>query len=219
MGGPEIIINETYANLNVPVVDQLSIFKKAEELGLNVRGEDGWHPNDFGYLLMAKNIFNKMVDLKIVDSGPVELFPSDLSGTKDIDQVIGDGTGFYNWEIWGGGHIPEWPDNPPVKFRWTGMRASMSINNKSNENLTVFLFAANPDINKNALRVKMTGDKGFIMQEIFTERKWKKVVLSSDLIKGPKILTLETDRTWNPKAAGVSNDSRDLGIIVAMPAR
>lgn len=74
-GGPETIINDTYANLNVPVVDQLAIFKKAEELGLNVRGKDGWHPNDFGYLLMARNIFNKMVDLKIVDSETVEIFP------------------------------------------------------------------------------------------------------------------------------------------------
>ncbi len=73
-GKPEKIIHDTYINLNVPVVDQWSIFGHAQELGLNVRGKDGWHPNDLGYLFMARNIFNKMVDLKIIDSEPVEIF-------------------------------------------------------------------------------------------------------------------------------------------------
>jgi hypothetical protein len=73
-GRPDKIINDTYATLNVPVVDQLSVFEKAKEHGLNVRSRDHWHPNDFGYLLMARNIFNKLVDLKIIDSEPVAMF-------------------------------------------------------------------------------------------------------------------------------------------------
>lgn len=216
-GGPEIVINESYANLNVPVVDQLSIFTKAKALGFNVRGKDGWHPNDFGYSLMARNIFNKMVELKIIESEAVEVFPSRLSEIEDIAFVIGDGIGFYDWETWSGGKIPEWPDNFSVKFRWTQARASISVNDRSDKGMTLFLFAANPDINKTPLKVRITGDSGFIRQEIFTESKWRKVVLKRDEIKGSKILTLQADRTWNPKAAGVSNDSRDLGIIVAIP--
>ncbi len=73
-GRPEKLIHDTYANLNVPVVDQLSAFEKANELGLNVRSKDRWHPNDLGYLIMSRNIFNKMVDLKIIDSKPIEIF-------------------------------------------------------------------------------------------------------------------------------------------------
>lgn len=73
-GSPEKVIHQTYAKLNIPVVDNVTIFQKAKKLGLNVRGNDGWHPSDLGYLLIAKNIFNKMVALKLVDSEPVKLF-------------------------------------------------------------------------------------------------------------------------------------------------
>lgn len=38
-------------------------------------------------------------------------------------------------------------------------------------------------------------------------------------INNSKILIFQADRTWNPKAAGVSNDSRELGIIAAIPER
>ncbi len=73
-GSPEKVIHQTYEKLNVPVVDNVTIFQKASEIGLNVRGNDGWHPGDLGYLLIARNIFNKMVALKLVDSEPLELF-------------------------------------------------------------------------------------------------------------------------------------------------
>jgi len=75
-GRPDEIINKTYSTLNVPVVDQWSIFKKAEELGMDVRSRDNWHPNDLGYLLMAKSIFNKMIDLKIIDSKQLQYLSS-----------------------------------------------------------------------------------------------------------------------------------------------
>jgi hypothetical protein len=73
-GQPEKAIHSTYEKLVVPVVDNYSIFKKAKEIGLNIRGKDGWHPNDTGYLLIAHNIFNKMVSLKMIDSEPVNIF-------------------------------------------------------------------------------------------------------------------------------------------------
>ena len=36
-------------------------------------------------------------------------------------------------------------------------------------------------------------------------------------LQGVKVLTFQTDRVWNPKMAGVSDDTRDLGIAVAIP--
>jgi len=218
-GSPETIINETYLNLNVPVVDQFSVFKKAKELGFKVRGKDGWHPNDFGYFLMTRNIFNKLIELKFIESEPVEIIPSNFSEVENIEQVIGDGIGFYDWETWGGGEIPEWPDNPPARFRWTRAQASMSINEKPDKGIKLFLFATNPDINRNPLRVKITGDNGLTKEEIFTEQRWEKIVISRDALKGLKLLSLQADRTWNPKAYGISDDSRDLGVIVAISAR
>lgn len=72
-GRPEKIIHETYPKLNAPIVDNEILFKTAEDIGLNVRGADGWHPNDLGYLLIAKNIYNKMVSMKFVDGKQVKI--------------------------------------------------------------------------------------------------------------------------------------------------
>jgi lysophospholipase L1-like esterase len=73
-GRPERVIHQIYEKLKVPVVDNLVLFRKAKEKGIDVRGKDNWHPNDLGYLLIAKNIYNKMIDLNIVDSEPIEIF-------------------------------------------------------------------------------------------------------------------------------------------------
>ena len=71
---PASIIHHAYSELNVSVVDNERLFIKAKQMGLNVWGNDKWHPNDLGYLYMAKNIFNKLVALKLVDSKPVDIF-------------------------------------------------------------------------------------------------------------------------------------------------
>lgn len=63
MGHPEAIIYEAYNKLGVPVVDNETVFKEAEQNGLNVFHKDGWHPNNLGYSLIAKNVYNKFVDL------------------------------------------------------------------------------------------------------------------------------------------------------------
>lgn len=73
-GHPEPIIHHTYEQLGVPVVDNENLFKKAKQLGINVLGNDNWHPNDIGYALIAKSIFNKMVALKILHTDAVDIF-------------------------------------------------------------------------------------------------------------------------------------------------
>jgi lysophospholipase L1-like esterase len=72
-GHPEPIIHHTYEQLGVPVVDNESLFKKATQLGIKVLGNDNWHPNDIGYALIAKSIFNKMVALKILNTDAVDI--------------------------------------------------------------------------------------------------------------------------------------------------
>ena len=75
-GRPEIVLNRFYPTLDVPIVDNESLFLKAAALGLNVRGEDGWHPNDLGYLLIAKNVFNSMVSSGVLEGAPIAMFES-----------------------------------------------------------------------------------------------------------------------------------------------
>ena len=41
------------------------------------------------------------------------------------------------------------------------------------------------------------------------------MLLGSDELKGSEVLTFQVSRTWNPKLAGISEDSRDLGVAVA----
>jgi hypothetical protein len=140
-----------------------------------------------------------------------------VSEINFLDEMPKDGIGFYQWETWGSGQIPGWPDNLPVNFRWTGMRASMSIESRLKEDLTLFLFSSHPDINEHPVEVRIYGDDGLVREEVFTKSRWKQVVLKKDEINNSKVLTMQVDRTWNPESAGVSHDSRDLGVIVAIP--
>lgn len=73
-GRPERAIHETYARLGTITIDNTALFREAVEKGLNIRGNDRWHPNDLGYKLIARNIYNKMVDLSIIDSKRIDIF-------------------------------------------------------------------------------------------------------------------------------------------------
>ena len=79
------------------------------------------------------------------------------------------------------------------------------------------LLSSHPDINETPIIIRIFGNDGLMREEVFTESIWKKVVLKRDEIKDLKVLTIQVDRTWNPKLAGVSGDNRDLGVVVAIP--
>lgn len=73
-GRPETVIHHTYTQLNVPIVDNEFLFKQAAKIGLNVWANDGWHPNDAGYNLIAKNVYNGMVSLGYIDGDAINIF-------------------------------------------------------------------------------------------------------------------------------------------------
>jgi len=134
-----------------------------------------------------------------------------------VDILPKDGIGFYNWETWGAPLSSDWSDNVPVRVRWTGLRASMDIGNYTDRSFSFFLHAAHPDIQQFPVTVKITGDNKIIIQELFNSTAWKKVLITPEELKGSTRITFEVSRTWNPKLSGVSNDTRDLGIAVAIP--
>lgn len=68
------MINHIYSQFDIPIVDNGSLFERAEKKGLQVIWKDRWHPNDLGYSLIARNIYNKMVSLELVKGEPVRLF-------------------------------------------------------------------------------------------------------------------------------------------------
>jgi len=152
-----------------------------------------------------------------------------VSEVRFLDKMPKDGVGFYDWETLGGGKIPGWPGNTLGRFRWTGMRASMlstdypstivPTGNKTSRtkqpSMTLFLMCAHPDIDKNPVVLKIMGDNELLKQETFVDHQWRKVLIKPAELNNSKILTFQVNRTWNPKAAGVSEDGRDLGVAIA----
>jgi len=73
-GRPNEIIDDIYRRLEVPVVDNFALFRDAARRGLSVKAADNFHPNDLGYLLMARTIFNSLISLGVVEATPVPVF-------------------------------------------------------------------------------------------------------------------------------------------------
>lgn len=71
-GRPELVIHHTYTRLGIPIVDNAIVFRKARAFELNVLGKDKWHPNDLGYKLIAKNIYNQMILSGFIDGNQLK---------------------------------------------------------------------------------------------------------------------------------------------------
>ena len=140
-----------------------------------------------------------------------------ISEIRFDEEVPPEGIGFWGMETWTGEPISEWPQNAQEKFRWTGLRASMNFKVEPKNKVTLFLIVAHPDADKNPVRVEISTDGGFREEVIFTDRQWKKVLLSQEAFCDSKVLTFHVSRTWNPKLSGLSEDHRDLGVVVAIP--
>jgi hypothetical protein len=127
-----------------------------------------------------------------------------------------DGIGFHNWEISENHDLVEWPQDRPLRYRWTGMHGSINLRSEFQKGGVLFLRCSHPDIGENPVWVNILTDGKLIKQENFVDHNWKKVVLTTEDIAGFKGLTLQVSRTWNPKLAGISQDGRDLGVAIAL---
>jgi hypothetical protein len=142
-----------------------------------------------------------------------------MSEIKFGDEIPPEGIGFYQWDDWQGGRITGQGDRLPLRFRWTGMNASVILNNEAKDGLKILLMAGHPNISKKQVRVQIWGERKIIREEIFTDHQWKEISLRAEELKDVGVLTFRVSRTWNPKLWGISKDSRDLGVAVAnMPA-
>lgn len=70
IGNPRDLINKVYRTLTVPVVDNQAVFDLATAHGLKVFSDDEFHPNEVGYGLIARNVYNMMVRQGMADSPP-----------------------------------------------------------------------------------------------------------------------------------------------------
>lgn len=139
-----------------------------------------------------------------------------MSEFKYYDELPKEGIGFYKWESWERSNFLGKNCLSHFNFRWTRMRASMVLEEKYKNGARILIMAQHPDINKKEVKVQIWGNKKKIRQEILSTPEWKEIRLTSDHLKGINVLTFQVDRTWNPQILGFSDDSRDLGVAVAI---
>jgi hypothetical protein len=130
-----------------------------------------------------------------------------------------DGLGFYQWETWGRDHLPGWPQDIPINFRWTGRRATLNLRNKYIKGCWIYLKCAHPDIKSNPVHLIIQADGNKIRELKFVDDLVRIVKLEANQLNGLNTLTIQVNRTWNPKLADISEDGRDLGVAVAILER
>ena len=142
-----------------------------------------------------------------------------LTAYKFTDKLPPEGLGFYNREPWPG-VLPEgWPPGKPLNIRWTALRASFPRASGLPNDLELFVYAENPDIQKKPLQLDIYADQEWVHRESFKAAGWHKVRIPATRLKESTVITLQSDRVWNPKMAGLAEDVRDLGVAVAFPER
>jgi|GEM_PF-1021266 len=123
---------------------------------------------------------------------------------KFYGEVPSEGIGFYGWEEWGG--------DKSFKFRWTGGRASVPLENIDLEQIQIL--CSHPDIEKNPVVVTVFVDDKTVWRKEVMDKMWMKIEINPAIYVAGKVLTFQVNRTWNPKGIGISTDGRDLGMAV-----
>jgi len=124
-----------------------------------------------------------------------------------------DWEGFYNWEKTPEGFVVEGA-GADIPYRWSSARGV--IRGQFNVGDWLFIMCAHPDIEQNPVHVRISGDGKLITEETPADNLFHRVLLRAHELADPKEITVEVDRTWNPKKLGISNDDRDLGVAVAI---
>ena len=118
-----------------------------------------------------------------------------------------------------------------IEMKYTPIKLNESyvitINNFSHQGegigrvdgFTIFVFGARPDIAINPIHIELIGNSGVIRNLKIADNEWKKIKLQPEDFADSDMLTIQVDRTWNPKFYGVSDDARDLGVAVALLAK
>jgi len=85
---PETALREVYNELGLRPIEQQAAFEHAK--GIRIRGRDGWHPNPYGYFIIARLIYNRMADEGIVNAKDYALF-SEMDLIKEYIRNRGEG--------------------------------------------------------------------------------------------------------------------------------
>jgi len=79
-GDPQRVLSKVYSELGLEVVHQEEIFDYGHDI--RMRGKDNWHPNSYGYFVIARLIYNNMIDHGIIQGVKYDLH-------SEIDKIRG----------------------------------------------------------------------------------------------------------------------------------
>jgi len=112
-------------------------------------------------------------------------------------------TGLYDEEFLPGGE----------KIHWTGERAVLNTDIQGGEK-AISISAPLPGITQHPQKVRFWLE-GKLHEVILNDRGWHRIALPVEKsFIGKMLLTIETGYTFNPKKAKVSDDDRNLGIMI-----
>ena len=123
--------------------------------------------------------------------------------------------------------IEEWGEDV---VRWFKKDAFLRIRlfNPLPQKIKLIFMASHPDIQSKPLTVKFGGKAGVKYEVVVKDNSWKMVeipITSENVYEftGPNksvtkylILSLDVSRTWIPKEWGVSQDTRELGVLISV---
>ena len=110
--------------------------------------------------------------------------------------------------------IPGWTEDEGPFFRWISGSCCAIELPPDVENIFIRNGHPNPTVFRTRAYVAMNGKK--LLAIVLTTGEWVKCGVEK-VESGKRIVTINLDRTWNPKRDGVAADDRELGIMVAIP--
>jgi O-antigen ligase len=134
-----------------------------------------------------------------------------------LPQLPPEGVGFHEWETLKTDVLPVALPESTVPFRWTQQQATIPLRGRDpSAALTVLLCVSHPDVRIRPVSVELRGDGRVLRTVTFNDTAWKQIDIPAAAIRGAQALTLRVDRTWNPRLATGSQDTRDLGVGVIL---
>ena len=171
--------------------------KSAVGKGLNITVSRTWNPLKFG---------GQWARIQGIAVGAPQYFP----------EVPKDGIGFSVWEDMLG-VLPDWAQ-AGQQYRWSDQHAFLPVDGvMQKRGLKMYLRARHPDIEQQPVVVQFFADGNLVETARLRSKQWQLVSIAKDKLRGSAVLTLDVSRTWNPRGAGISMDSRNLGVAVAIP--
>ena len=222
-------LNNSYRFLVLALKGYHPFKPEVDDIGLKVfiNGESIHFSHKSGnkYFYILKTSLNIIKDIRIQSK---TFIPKDLNINADnrklgvnIDYIMLSNTEyfFYQWETYNG-IIPGFPENTAVKFRWSQIRSSMSVNEflYNNSEKEIFLKCDHPDIEERPVNISLLSDDEVIKEISFNNNQWKSLSFKTVDLENKTTLTFHVSRTWSPKTFGISGDSRELGVAVAIPS-